>query len=136
MPQVNFIRVIDNPSKLSQICALVQRHYEQGEAILITLPNTEAAQYIDQLLWRLPEESFLPHQIATSPTQEKITITTLTQNLNSAKVLLNLNPGASPIANEFEMVYELFDETHPAKQELSKQRFENYQNQKFSVALI
>lgn len=134
MPQINFVHVSNNQIKLAQICAIVQRHFEQGESLLITLPNTEAAQYIDQLLWKMPEESFIPHQIATSPTQEKIVMTTLVTNVNGATILFNLNPGASPIAKEFEIVYELYDETHPTKLELSKQRLEAYQKEGLEVS--
>lgn len=88
----------------------------------------EAAQYIDALLWRLPEESFIPHVIANTSTLEWIAITTQEQhNINQASRLLNLCPAASALYQQVEEIYDLFDESHPQKIELSQQRLRFYQ---------
>lgn len=122
-----FLRVADNGAKTARICNIVQQHFEHGDRVLIAVANDEVAGYVDQLLWRLPEESFLPHQIIRGHSDEKIAITTSKENYNKAKVLLNLCPDATPISNQFEIVYELLDETHPDKLRLSHQRQKDYQ---------
>jgi DNA polymerase III subunit chi len=121
-PRVIFISVKDNNSKLNVICQTVQNLFIQKKAVLILVPNEEAASYVDQLLWRLPEESFLPHRIAFNPTNEPVVITTKAENMNQAHVLFNLCPNASPIYRDFETIYELDDRTHPTKEQLSQQR--------------
>lgn len=105
---------------------MTQHHFLQGDSILIVVPNQEAAVFIDQLLWKRPEESFLPHVIASSPIKERVVITTRKENLNKARVLFNLCPEACPFANEFEEVYELHDETQADKLELSQKRRDTY----------
>lgn len=133
LPAVIFIRVLDNASKTMHICKSIQHHFDQGEKILITVANDEAATYVDLLLWRLPEESFLPHLVSQQPSYEHVVITTVKENLNKATVLLNLCQEASPIGSQFKTIYELYDETHPDKLKLSKQRKQSYQSQGFSV---
>lgn len=132
-PMIVFLRVTDNGSKTARICAIVQQHFEHGDRVLITVTNDEVAGYVDQLLWKLPEESFLPHQIVRGPSEERIAITTGKENYNKAKVLLNLCPEASPISSQFEMVYELLDETHPDKLRMSQQRQKDYQASGYNI---
>ena len=86
------------------------------------MPNQEAAQFVDHLLWRLPEESFIPHCISEVPLDEWIVISPKNENLNRAEILFNLSPKANPHYTVFKKVYDFFDETDPMKTELSKQR--------------
>jgi DNA polymerase IIIc chi subunit len=119
-PDIIFIKVNDNTKKLFKICQIVRQHFDSEERILFTTPTQEAAQYLDQLLWRLPEEGFLPHNIIVKDSEERIGISTILENLNKADVLFNLCPTASPIFSQFKTVYELYDETHPSKAEQSR----------------
>lgn len=122
-----FIKVTDTQSKLVRICETVQHHFNEKQSILINAASEEAAIYIDQLLWRFPEESFLPHLYTSSPTKEPIVVTTSLQNLNQAKILFNLGSSISPISTEFEKIYELYDCTHPQKEQMSKEKLAVYQ---------
>lgn len=125
-PKVNFLTVADNASKLKQLCQVVNQHFSKGESVLIAVPTQEAAIYLDQLLWKMPEESFTPHLISNAFTEEKVAITTATNNVNRATVLLNLLPTIHPNSNEFELIYELYDQTSPEKEELSKKKQAQY----------
>lgn len=125
-PQVHFLTVTDNASKLQQLCTVVHKHFIKGESLLIAVPTQEAAAYLDQLLWKMSEESFVPHCVANGPTQERVTITTEATNVNQAKILLNLLSTIHPTTNDFEFIYELFDQTSPEKEELSKKKQAHY----------
>lgn len=133
MTKVHFLKVVDNQTKLVRITQTVQKHFEQNAAVLILAPNLEAAQYIDQLLWKYPEESFLPHAIAEGPTTERIAISTDSRNVNKATVLINLCPAVPANYHEFHTIYELYDQTHPSKEELSRQRHTFYQQNRIAV---
>src|ERR1700733_12508764 len=113
MPSVQFLHVADNTIKTSSISSVVGNHFLQKQPILIIVPNADAASYVDQLLWRLPEDSFVPHQIASEPISENVVITTEHRNLNGAKFLFNLCSTIIPIFSQFELIYELLDQTHP-----------------------
>lgn len=133
MPKIVFITVATNQEKISAISLQVQRHFEQEEPILILAPNEKAMQYLDDLLWMHPENSFLPHQIVNATSKEKIAITTLPQNLNQAKVLINVSPSICSIPEQFEMIYELYDKTSSEKMEQSQRRLETYQQKGLAV---
>lgn len=134
-PVIIFLKAPDNASKMAHICMTIQSHFDQGHRVLITVPSMEAAHYVDQLLWRYPEESFLPHVISQKPLKESVLITTEQENLNQATVLFNLCPAASPICAQFTTVYELFDETHLEKLRLSEIRHKAYQAQGFMTSV-
>lgn len=135
-PLIFFLKVSDNPSKLKRICDLIQQHFMHGNRLLIAVHNAEAAQYIDQLLWRMPEESFLPHVIAQEKSSEQIVITTKNGNLNNAAILLNLCPEIPSMCDFFEKIYDLYDETQPGKLALSQKRQADYQAADYSWTLI
>lgn len=133
MPNVIFLPVKTNQHKIGCICYSIQTHFAKGEAILIIAPSEQAVQYLDDLLWKFPDDSFLPHVVSQSPCKEKVVITTLSQNLNSAKILMNLCPESCSIAEQFEIIYELYDETHPEKLEQSKRRHQTYSQKSFNI---
>lgn len=123
---ITFLKVSDNQSKLLRICETIKSHFERGHSILITVGSEEVAQFIDNLLWRIPEESFLPHEKGNKSTKEAILITTTQENLNNASVLFNLCASASQLCAQFDHIYELLDETHEAKLAASQARLTAY----------
>jgi DNA polymerase-3 subunit chi len=126
--KVIFYRVKDNSAKIQLIYTKAQEAFQHEKRLLIAVPNLQAAQYIDALLWKFPEESFMPHVIADAPTAEWIAITMQEQqNINQAARLLNLCPTPSALYQQVEEVYDLLDESHPQKLELSQQRLRLYQ---------
>ncbi len=134
-PIIVFLCVADNAAKSTRICKMARHYFEQGQRILITASSNEAAQYIDLLLWRLPEEGFIPHVISDQSAEAAIVITTTQMNLNKASILLNLCPEVSPMYAQFAKVYELWDETHPDKRRLSEERRMAYQTRGHHVHL-
>jgi DNA polymerase-3 subunit chi len=121
--------VKDNSAKIHLICTKAQEAFKQEKRLLIAVPNFQAAQYIEALLWRVPAESFMPHVVADTPTSEWIAITMQEQhNVNQAIRLLNLCSIPSALHQQVAEVYELYDETHPQKTKLSEQRLQFYQS--------
>jgi DNA polymerase-3 subunit chi len=132
--QVVFLLVSNNVSKQLRICEVVQKQFHKKQAILIYVPSDEAARYVDQLLWRQPEESFIPHLITNKPTKERIAITTSKQNMNAANILINLCPHPIEFAvSSVTMIYDLLDLSHPAKEQASRSRQTAYQLAGYSV---
>lgn len=74
--------------------------------------------------------------IVDTSTAEWIAITMQDQrNVNQASRLLNLCTIPSPLYQEVEEIYELYDETHPQKTELSQQRLRYYQAKELFTTL-
>ena len=126
-PKVIFFYIQDNASKIHCICDQVQQGSTKGKKILIHVPNEEAAKYVDALLWKMPDTSFLPHVISQKPIKEWIVITHLEQNLNQATLLFNLCPSVSPIFHQFEEIYEFYEESYPEKARAAEQKIEIYE---------
>lgn len=124
--QVYFLHVADNAAKLKKLCAAVHSHFIKRDKILIFVPSSEAASYIDQLLWKMPEESFIPHAIANGPTKEQIAITTSLSNINQATTLINLTGAMHPNPGPADTIYELYDSTSKEKEELSRIKQNDY----------
>jgi len=126
-PTVYFLSVTDNTTKLNSICNVIQDHFYKKETILISVASDEAAVYIDTLLWKMPEESFIPHLIAKNTVNERVVITTSQTNLNQAGVLVNLCSTMPTNINDFNVIYELMDRTHPEKEILANKRKAAYE---------
>jgi len=132
-----FVSVKDNSIKQQSLCTLVHKHFERGERILIATPSAEAASFVDQLLWRWPDDSFIPHTIVDSSTsKEPIVITTSRENVNQAHILINLCSEICENRGSFRRIYELLDLTHPLKEQNSQKRKSGYQSFGFIPKVI
>ena len=136
MPVVTFLQVDDNQAKISRMCALVNYLYQQEKKTIIATPNVEIAKYLDAMLWKLPETSFVPHKISNSPDDELILITTVLDPFRDVKTLINLCPEVHPQFQHFTVIYELYDTTNLSKEELSKKRFEFYKKHKIPPQIV
>ncbi|KKL09215.1 hypothetical protein LCGC14_2568050, partial [marine sediment metagenome] len=101
-------------------------HFERKEHLLIQVQDDTALKFVDELLWKTPKESFLPHSISDDYTSDYIVITKSKNNLNKAKYLFNLSPDLIDFNPIYKIIYDFDDYTSPKKQEKSKKRFEVY----------
>ena len=130
---ITFLKVLDNAAKAKRISDAANHYFLKNIPVLITVPNDQAAQYIDQLLWRLPDSSFLPHQLTEAPSKELVVITTAQNNVNQAKTLINLCPTAAQSPDQFTTIIELLDHTSTEKLQLSQQRQAAYQSLGYTI---
>lgn len=131
--RVIFFQVRDNITKLKRICETAQSHFEKKDFFSIFVEDEKAEIFVDELLWKLPETSFLPHAIADQPSQERVVITRSKKNFNDSRVVFNLCPTPLSIEGPFKIIYEFEDLTNPSKQRLSSLRFDAYKMMGFSI---
>ncbi len=124
--RVVFFLVKDINTKLLKIVKAAQYHFSKKEHLLIQVADDNAAQYIDDLLWKVPDTGFLPHIQSQDLTEEYIVITKTKKNLNHARFVFNLCPTPLLFEESYQIIYELEDLTTPNKQMLSRKRFEAY----------
>ena len=132
-PDVIFFEVKDSTNKQWCISETIQVLYDKGHSVMICTPSLTAAQYVDDLLWRMPMDSFIPHGISHIPTLEKIVISTHSKNLNKAEILFNLGP--SIVSEGYVTIYEFMDLTHPDKTQVSIKKKELYEKQSCPVTI-
>ena len=131
--RVVFFQVRDTASKLRRIVETAQSHFEKKEPFLILVEDEKSQKFVDELLWKLPETSFLPHLLADEPTTNPLVITKAKKNLNQAKVAFNLCSTPLLIEGPFRIIYEFEDLTAPNKKNLSSLRFDAYKQEKFLI---
>jgi DNA polymerase-3 subunit chi len=126
-PSVIFLHVADAKTKITRLCNAIHQNFAQGKRIFINTPSPEASHYLDELLWSHPAESFIPHEVTQQASMIPVVISQRHENLNKAQILINLCAQINPNYNTFEKIYELWDQTHPAKEQESQQRKYGYE---------
>jgi DNA polymerase-3 subunit chi len=133
LTRVVFFQVQSASAKLARICETASAHFEKKERFLFFVEDAKASIFVDELLWKMPETSFLPHVVSEEETQEWIAITKSKKNVNGARVAFNLCPTPLLVESSFRIIYELEDLTAPNKQKLSSLRFDRYKEARFSI---
>ncbi len=131
--RVIFFQVNDNSSKLKKIVEMAHFYFEKKEPFLILVEDEKSRDYVDELLWKQPQTSFLPHIASETPTTDWIAITKSKSNINQARVAFNLCPTSLLIEGPFRIIYEFEDLSTPSKKNLSSQRFDAYKRAGFFI---
>ena len=135
--RITFFQVSNDQETRQAILSLAQDYFEKREPLLIRVPHQQALEYVDLLLWRSPQDSFLPHVVQDTPCSDLITLTTTTTNPNSARSVLNLSKGGVP--NEsltFRRIYEFEDMKNSQKNKIAQDKYIFYRNFGCSITLI
>jgi len=133
-PALYFLKSRNAQEKIEKLQRIIYQHYINKEKIFIHVNDDFAAKFVDELLWRWPKDSFLPHAINSEKTQ--ICISDKSKNLNKAMVLINLRSTASNLMQNFSFKYDLFDQSSPEKQKLSEQRMQEYKKNGIETQLL
>ncbi len=97
------------------------------EPLFILAPNQAAVEYLDLLLWRSPQKSFLPHHAERKATTSNlISITDQAFNTNQATSVFNLTFDHVLITSDLKLIYELEDLSSKEAQEAFKRKFTAY----------
>ena len=128
-PKIVFFSVKSSKDKLFRLIETAQNHFEKNEPLLILVPDPTVQTYIDELLWKAPVHSFLPHSTENSLIQIKV----FEPNMKLEKNIFNLCPDEILMNQTFRVIYELEDFTSTMKQCLSQKRFKAYQEKNFII---
>lgn len=134
-PEVIFLSASDNKSKIGKVMATIREHYVKGERVLVRMADENAAMFLDEHLWSVPAESFLPHEFTSEKSRERVIITTSDRNLNDATVLIHLCQEASEMPLRFRTLYDLKDATSEERLQASRDRYRAYQKRGFKIEI-
>ena len=124
--KVLFFQIKDIKIKLIRIIQTAMHHFEKKENFLIRVADEASFKFVDELLWRLPQEGFLPHIVSEEKCEDYIVITKSKENLNNSHFLFNLSQEIIDLDTSYKIIYDFDDFTSLKKQEKSKKRFEIY----------
>ncbi len=84
-------------------------HYRNGRRVLILARDQAESQDLDQTLWTLEPDSFIPHALAGGPDQgeEPVLIALESRNINQARVLILTRPLKHPPLKDFSHLVQL-----------------------------
>jgi len=136
MPRADFYliakpRFRDQPLRL--VCELVRKAYDAELWILILARDTAQAEELDDLLWDMGEDAYLPHQIAGQDEEDELTpilIAGPTFDAPLRSIVINLRD--TPVTGDIERVLEVVP-ADPAARGPLRERWKHYQNTGFTL---
>jgi len=134
MPRADFYliakpRFRDQPLRL--VCELVRKAYAAELWCLILARDTAQAEELDDLLWDMGEDAYLPHQIAGQDEEDELTpILIADPAFDAAQRPLVINLRDTPVTGNVERVLEVVP-ADPAARGPLRERWRHYQNAGF-----
>ncbi len=136
---VDFYILPDNQliSLQQYACRLAESNWQQGQRVLIQTSDASESKQLDELLWNLQENSFIPHGIASlEPVDEQQPILISHQPVNTSTfdTLINLSDQAieveQPTASK--KLYEVLNQEEQRKQ-LARIHYKIYRERGYSL---
>jgi len=122
MPHVDFYILPDDQlsSLHAYACKLAEQYWQSGKRVLIQTDSVENSKILNELLWSVREDSFIPHGIATlEPADQQQPILISHQKINDANfhIIINLSsrPGDIAEANDLK-IDEILNQDEARKQ--------------------
>ena len=131
--RVIFFQIKNVKAKLIKLVQTAMHHFEKKEKLLIQVSDEASLNYVDELLWKVPIEGFLPHVVSEKSVDDFIVITKTQENLNKSPYLFNLSQEIIDLDTSYKIIYDFDDYTSSKKQEKSKKRFEVYRQAGFKI---
>lgn len=122
------------PDRIQAAAQWLQQAWARRQAVLVYVPDAEAATRLDRVLWTQPQLSFLPHCRADAPLAAETPIL-LTDHLDAPaqeNCLLNLSNELPPTFSRFEQVIEIVS-TDDTDKLPARERFKFYRERGYPL---
>jgi len=136
MLNIVFVTVKNPIDKLSKIYQISLSHFDKREKILILTSDVKAAEFLDSWLWKHSAESFLPHALGSSSSEEWIKIGKDKHSFPDANILFNLHSETPsfPLV-DYKIIYEWNDLSSAEKEYSSHRRFLFYREKGYAISM-
>lgn len=124
-------------SRLETAARIVRKAYRLGVPTLVYAPEPALARELDQLLWQIPNGSFMPHCSAEDPLAAETPVV-IAQALTSDrpppndKLLVNLGAEVPPGFARFERIIEVVS-TDDGAREQGRARYRHYRGRGYEI---
>lgn len=133
--KVIFYTVKTLTAKIHYLLQTGSLHFTQKEKLQIIVPDTRALTFIDELFWKEPKESFLPHSVSSPiPFYDLLYICLAEDALEDYSFVFNLCPTPYTPHPRVKVLYELEDCSHPDKKALFQTKFKLYQSLGYTLS--
>jgi len=135
---VNQIKIIyfsvkETRHKLGAIVSTAHKHLRMKKNLYILCADKTTLHFVSQLLWNEPKESFLPHSLDGSFPNSLIQLILPQPSYSQLHYIFNLTSQAILQTPDLKAIYEMDDQTHPAKREIFEKKFKLYQDAGYTL---
>ena len=120
-------RFREQPLRLA--CELVRKAYEADMPLLVLARDSAQAEELDDLLWDMGEDAYIPHQIAGRDEEDEVVPVLIVEpqtDMPMRRLVINLRD--APVAGGFERVLEVVPADESARGPL-RERWKHYKAQ-------
>ena len=130
MPRADFYliakdRFKDEPLRL--VCELARKAYDANLWTLVLARDAQQAEQLDELLWDMGDDAYLPHQVAGDEEDELTPILIATPDIDAPLRPLIINLRDAVVEGSFERVLEVVPADESARG-LSRERWKQYKS--------
>jgi len=129
--KVIFFEIKRSFQKLDKIIGAAHYHYKSSHRLLILSPNEKATSFIEDLLWKEPKESFLPHNM------DENDLILISHNRDLLKkpihYIFNLTDFFLDLSLPERTIYEFDDITNEDKKKIVKEKFQFYHKKNYQI---
>ena len=118
---------IGDDQALTFICERICEYFRKGKRILVVASDQQQAERLDELLWRLPTDAFVPHNLSSEGGHgSPVEISWPGQPLAGPRqVVINLSDHAPQAATRAQIIVDLVP-LEAAPRALARERFKQY----------
>jgi len=135
MPRADFY-LIDKPrfraEPLRLVCELARKAFDANQWTLVLARDAAQAEELDELLWDMGDDAYIPHQIAGDEEDELTPILIATPDFDAQLRPLVINLRDDPVEGSFERVLEVVPADDSARGPL-RERWMQYKARGFEV---
>ena len=130
MSRVDFYILADQSRHSIQhfACRLAEKAYLQGHKILIKTESADESRVLDNLLWTIQDDNFIPHAIldTSSNDDQAVLISHENEAFNNFQLLINLSNAAAQ-HSQVERIAEVLNQQTDSKQ-TGREHYKTYRN--------
>ncbi len=135
MPRADFYliakpRFREDPLRL--VCELAKKAFDANLWTLVLARDDEQAEALDEMLWDMGDDAYLPHQIAGDEEDELTPILIATPAIDAPMRALVINMRDGAVEGNFERVLEVVPADDSAREPL-RERWKQYKTRGFEV---
>lgn len=126
-----FLEVKSGKEKMELLLQKAKEHFEKRQKLFFLAENENVKKYVDELLWKEPKSSFLPH--ACDDLSSPLVIVDSLILPSMSRYIFNLTKSALSLEEPFRLVYELDDSSSEEKKNIVKEKFHYYSSKKYEI---
>ncbi|MCW8935315.1 MAG: DNA polymerase III subunit chi [Gammaproteobacteria bacterium] len=117
-------------------CKLAESNWQSGKRVLIQTDSANDSQSLDNLLWNIREDSFIPHGIATlEPSDQQQPILISHQKINDVNFqsIINLSSRPADLTHDHSLMIEEILNQDESRKQSGRQNYKTYRESGYTL---